>query len=317
MEEPAPRASRTLWAATGSRCFTTTTEAASRPIAFQSTARPARTWRGVSAGRVSVGRVVDVCRGRDVSRECVAWMYRVHCAHRRQSCARGRGAGTARAAGWRPATTAGRRHRHRSARRTPLQAQPTRRGCRRREGLALQVLGPCSAARLIRRRARRTSTWRRRERLRRERWPWRRPVPPPPPPPSGRTARTGQTSHRDCRSPTCSGPQRGEDFSAVASWLLPTVVLARGELDRLEGPGYAARRTELRKAKEAARTRDRQAAAAQDEAEENDATEEEMTRERTTRVGRPRGGGMKVAARSGERLRREIGRGRLPRVGDG
>ena len=84
------------------------------------------------------------------------------------------------------------------------------------------------------------------------------------------------------------------------------VVLARGELDRLEGPGYAARRTELRrKAKEAARTRDRQAAASQDEAEENDATEEEMTRERTTRVGRPRGG-MKVAARSGERLRKEI-----------
>ena len=49
---------------------------------------------------------------------------------------------------------------------------------------------------------------------------------------------------------------------------------------------------------------------------ENDATEEEVTRERTTRVGRPRGG-MKVAARIGERLRREIGRGRLPRVGDG
>ena len=71
------------------------------------------------------------------------------------------------------------------------------------------------------------------------------------------------------------------------------------------------------KAQEAARTRDRQAAAAsQHEAEESDATEEEMTRERTTRVGRPRGG-MKIAARSGERLRREIGRGRLPRVGDG
>ena len=50
--------------------------------------------------------------------------------------------------------------------------------------------------------------------------------------------------------------------------------------------------------------------------EENDATEEEMTRERTTRVGRPRGG-TKVEARIGERLRREIGRGRLPRVGDG
>ena len=52
------------------------------------------------------------------------------------------------------------------------------------------------------------------------------------------------------------------------------VVLARGELDRLEGPRYAARRVELRrKAKEAARTRDRQAAP-EDEAEESDATEE-------------------------------------------
>ena len=41
------------------------------------------------------------------------------------------------------------------------------------------------------------------------------------------------------------------------------VVLARGELDRLEGPGYAARRTELRrKTKEAARTRDHRQAAA-------------------------------------------------------
>ena len=96
------------------------------------------------------------------------------------------------------------------------------------------------------------------------------------------------------------------------------LVLARGELDRLEGPGYAARRTELRqKAKEAARTRDRQAAAAsQNETEESDATEEEATRESTTRRGRPRGG-TKVAARSGERLRKEIRRSRLPRVGDG
>ena len=35
------------------------------------------------------------------------------------------------------------------------------------------------------------------------------------------------------------------------------LVLARGELDRLEGPGYAARRAELRrKAQEAVRTRD-------------------------------------------------------------
>ena len=101
------------------------------------------------------------------------------------------------------------------------------------------------------------------------------------------------------------------------------VVLARGELDKLdnnEGPKYAARRAELRrKAREAARARERQAAAAsQDEAEEGDATEEEATGGRTTRVGRPRGG-MKVAARIGEGLRREIERGRRPRVrvGDG
>ena len=54
------------------------------------------------------------------------------------------------------------------------------------------------------------------------------------------------------------------------------MVLARGELDKLEGPNYAARRAELRrKAGEAARARDRQAAAAsQDEADESDATEE-------------------------------------------
>ena len=93
------------------------------------------------------------------------------------------------------------------------------------------------------------------------------------------------------------------------------VVLARGELDKLEGPKYAARRAELRrKAREEARARERQAAAAsQDEADESDATEEEATRERTTRVGRPRGG-MRVAARIGEGLRREIERGRRPRV---
>ena len=100
------------------------------------------------------------------------------------------------------------------------------------------------------------------------------------------------------------------------------VVLARGELDKLEGPKYAARRAELRrKAGEAARARDRQAASSlaassQNEAEGSEATEEEATRERTTRVGRPRGG-MKVAARIGEGLRGEIGRGGRPRVGDG
>ena len=71
------------------------------------------------------------------------------------------------------------------------------------------------------------------------------------------------------------------------------------------------------RSQEAARTRDRQAAAAsQNETEESDATEEEATRESTTRRGRPRGG-TKVAARIGERLRREIGRGGRPRVGDG
>ena len=65
------------------------------------------------------------------------------------------------------------------------------------------------------------------------------------------------------------------------------VVLARGELDKLEGPKYAARRAELRrKAREAARARDRRAAAAasQNEAEESDESEEEATGERTMRV---------------------------------
>jgi len=77
------------------------------------------------------------------------------------------------------------------------------------------------------------------------------------------------------------------------------VVLARGELDKLEGPKYAARRAELRReAREAARARDRQtAAASQNEAEESDESEDETAGERTrTRVGRTRGG-MKVAAR--------------------
>ena len=94
------------------------------------------------------------------------------------------------------------------------------------------------------------------------------------------------------------------------------VVLARGELDKLEGPKYAASRAELRrKAREEARARDRQAAAAsQDEADENDATEEEATGGRTTRVGRPRGG-MKVAARIGEGLRREIRKRQTPKGG--
>ena len=90
------------------------------------------------------------------------------------------------------------------------------------------------------------------------------------------------------------------------------VVLARGELDKLEGPNYAARRAELRRAaREAARAR-QTAAASQNEAEESDESGEETAGERTTRVGRTRGG-MKVAARIGEKLRREIGSGRRPR----
>ena len=75
------------------------------------------------------------------------------------------------------------------------------------------------------------------------------------------------------------------------------LVLARGELDKLEGPGYSARRAELRR---------------EARARENDVAEEEVTRNRRTRVGRPRGG-MKTAARIGEGLRREIDRGKLDR----
>ena len=56
--------------------------------------------------------------------------------------------------------------------------------------------------------------------------------------------------------------------------------------------------------------------ASQNEAEESDESEDETAGERTTRVGRTRGG-MKVAARISEKLQREIGRGRRPRVGEG
>ena len=65
------------------------------------------------------------------------------------------------------------------------------------------------------------------------------------------------------------------------------VVLARGELDKLEGPNYAARRAELRRAaREAARAR-QTAAASQNEAEESDESEDETAGERTrTRVRR-------------------------------
>ena len=97
------------------------------------------------------------------------------------------------------------------------------------------------------------------------------------------------------------------------------LVLARGELDRLEGPGYAARRAELRRA---ARARERQAAApSQDEAEESDATARGRSDKRESdesgTTARWHEAALKVAARIGEGLRKEIGRGRRPRVGDG
>ena len=66
------------------------------------------------------------------------------------------------------------------------------------------------------------------------------------------------------------------------------VVLARGELDKLEGPKYAESRAELRReAREAARARDRQrAAASQNEAEESDESEDETAAGRENERGR-------------------------------
>ena len=63
-----------------------------------------------------------------------------------------------------------------------------------------------------------------------------------------------------------SNDMTGRDMLAVG---VRNVVLARGMLDKLEGPKYAERRAELRrKAREAARARDRQTtAASQNEAD--------------------------------------------------
>ena len=73
----------------------------------------------------------------------------------------------------------------------------------------------------------------------------------------------------------------------------------------------------VQRAREAARARDRQRRFRTRPRRAMSPTEDETAGERTrTRVGRPRGG-MKVAARIGEGLRREIGRGRRPRVGEG
>ena len=71
-----------------------------------------------------------------------------------------------------------------------------------------------------------------------------------------------------------SNDMTGRDMLAVG---VRNVVLARGELDKLEGPNYAARRAELRRAaREAARAR-QTAAASQNEAEESDESSEDET----------------------------------------
>jgi len=77
------------------------------------------------------------------------------------------------------------------------------------------------------------------------------------------------------------------------------------------------RRAELRrKAREAARARERQVAApSQDEAEESDATEEEATRERTTRVGRPRGGMKGCSENRGRETAKRDRKRRTPKGG--
>ena len=87
------------------------------------------------------------------------------------------------------------------------------------------------------------------------------------------------------------------------------IVIPEALVDKLEGPKYAARRAELRReaGEQAARARDRQAAAAsQDEAEESDAAEERSDKRENDESGTTARGGMKVAARIGEGLRREI-----------
>ena len=77
------------------------------------------------------------------------------------------------------------------------------------------------------------------------------------------------------------------DWGGFCLFGVRRVVLAGGELDKLEGPKYAARRAELRrKVGEAARARGWQAAAAsQDEADESDATEEEASQVAPSQVG--------------------------------
>ena len=106
--------------------------------------------------------------------------------------------------------------------------------------------------------------------------------------PSASISRGGTSVRRE--RVDLSNDMTGRQMIAVG---VKRVILARGELDKLEGPGYAAKRAELRRE---ARARDRQAAASsQNEAEGSEATEEEATRERTTRVGRPRGG-MRILA---------------------
>ena len=89
----------------------------------------------------------------------------------------------------------------------------------------------------------------------------------------------------------------------------------RGQ-NRLRGEWSSAERREKQPEQGIGRRRRRLRTRGQ--AEESDESEDETAGERTRmRVGTGRTrGGMKVAARIGEKLRREIGRGGRPRVGD-
>ena len=97
------------------------------------------------------------------------------------------------------------------------------------------------------------------------------------------------------------------------------VVLARGELvnSRHEGPKYAARRAEARAApsSESKGAAGGGAVAGRGRGERRDRGRSD--KRENDESGTTAGGGMKVAARIGERLRREIERGSCPNVGDG
>jgi len=135
-----------------------------------------------------------------------------------------------------------------------------------------------------------------------------------PPPSRQKKEKSRPNANAGRAAPQALVPRVQHRSRAPAEVGVRRAVLARGELDKLEG-SYKIRRKEggvaprRRKPREQgigglrrSRTRQRRA------------TRQRMKRQEgeNSRVGRPRGG-MKVAARIGEGLRREIGRGRLPR----